>query len=502
MTPDVCLLLEGTYPYVKGGVSSWVHQIISQLPDVSFAIVHVSPKRNYYHEGPLYKMPENVVGLTEVHLHEYTMTQNRGKGDPREKVRRFRALVDDMCDGKVDAFEGFIRSLVADGGEGMNSWDLLQTPESWEVLVDTYREEATEESFLNFFWTWRYSNMPLFNVLAAEVPKAGLYHTISTGYAGMLAAASKVRYGRPMLLTEHGIYTKERRIEINRAEWIQDWESGELVAERRAPYFKRFWVRQFQMMSRVCYRLADEIFTLYEGNTDFQVKDGADRGKIRVVPNGIDLKRFGEAAGKFNARPENPRYTIAFVGRVCPIKDVKTLIYASRLVAEEVPDVHVRVMGPMDEDPDYADECKALIELLDLENNVFLEGAVNVLEEVPKVDVAVLTSISEAQPLVILEAGAIGVPIIATDVGSCSELLYGRLPEDRQLGPGGLVTPIANPGATAEALLALYRDPELRKRYGQNLRERVNRFYDQRDMIRSYRDIYRAHLGVAAAGRR
>lgn len=502
MTPDVCLLLEGTYPFVKGGVSSWVHQIISQLPELTFTILHVSPKRGYYPHGPLYQMPKNVVGLSECHLHEYTMTENKGQGDPREKVRRFRALVDDMCEGRMGSFESFIRALDEDGGEGMNSWDLLQTPESWKVLVDTYREEAVEESFLNFFWTWRYSNMPLFNVLAAQAPEAGLYHTISTGYAGVLAAACKVRRDRPMLLTEHGIYTKERRIEINRAEWIEDWESGELTAERRAPYFKRFWVRQFQMMARVCYALSDEIFTLYEGNREFQTKDGADSRKIKVVPNGIDLRRFGEAAAVYDSRPENDRYTVAFVGRVCPIKDVKTLIYASRLVAEQVPDVRVRVMGPMDEDPDYAEECEELIRLLDLEENVVLEGPVNVLEEVPKVDIVVLTSISEAQPLVILEAGAIGLPIVATDVGSCSELLFGRLQEDRLLGAGGKITPIANPGATAEALLEYFHDPETRKRHGKNLRERVNRFYDQQDMIRAYRDIYQRNLGRVAAGRR
>ncbi len=231
-----------------------------------------------------------------------------------------------------------------------------------------------------------------------------------------------------------------------------------------------------------------------------QVRDGADRQKVHVVPNGIDLKRFGEASKAYFGRPENDRYTIGFVGRVCPIKDVKTLIYASRLVAEEVPDVLVRVMGPADEDPDYARECHELISLLDLDDNVILEGAVNVLEEVPKVDVVVLTSISEAQPLVILEAGAMGLANVATDVGSCSELLFGRLPEDKMIGGGGLITPIASPGATAEALLKLYRDPERRKQLGRNLMKRVNRFYDQEDMIGAYREIYTKHLTSTGVG--
>jgi len=493
--PDICLLLEGTYPFVKGWVSSWVHQLVSRMPELTFTILHVSPKRNYYPEGPLYEMPKNVVGLDEVFLHEYTMPEGRDSGEEiRDKVERFRALVNDMCEGRIEAFAPFIEALMAEGEGAMNSYDLLQTLEAWDVLEKTYRREAYEESFLNFFWTWRFSNMPFFNVLAADAPHAGLYPTISTGYAGVLAAACKVRYGSPMLLTEHGIYTKERRIEINRADWIEDWDSGEIVAERAAPYFKRFWVRQFQMMSGVCYEFADEIFTLYEGNTDMQVKDGADRAKIEVVPNGIDLKRFGEAAVKYDARSPNKRFTVGFIGRVCPIKDIKTLIYASRLIAEEVPDVFVRVMGPMDEDPDYADECKKLIKLLDLEENVFLEGPVNVLEELPGVDIVVLTSISEAQPLVILESGAVGLPIVSTDVGSCSELLFGRLPEDRIVGPGGLITPIATPGATAEAVLKLYREPDRRHEYGMNLRSRVKKFYDQEVMIAAYRDIYLRNL--------
>ena len=55
----------------------------------------------------------------------------------------------------------------------------------------------------------------------------------------------------------------------------------------------------------------------------------------------------------------------------------------------------------------------------------------------PKLGLTVLTSISEALPLVMLESFASGVPVVATDVGSCRELIEGRLPEDRALGPAG-----------------------------------------------------------------
>jgi glycosyltransferase involved in cell wall biosynthesis len=299
-----------------------------------------------------------------------------------------------------------------------------------------------------------------------------------------------------MLLTEHGIYTKERRIEINRSEWIQDWDSGELVAERKAPFFRRYWIRQFQMMSRITYEYADEILTLYTGNTIEQMKDGADPSRLRVIPNGIDLDRFGEAARKHDARGENERFTVCFVGRVCPIKDVMTFVSAMRLVADEIPNLRVRVLGPMDEDPEYAEMCQRHARALGLDANLAFEGKVNVLEELPKVDLIVLTSISEAQPLVILEAGAVGIPTVATDVGSCAELLYGRHPEDRAVGEGGIVTPMASPGETARAILQLYRDPGLRRRMRDAMRERVRRFYDQRDMVAAYDELYQRFIKI------
>jgi len=494
MRSDICLVLEGTYPFVSGGVSSWVHHLASHLPDFTFTVLHISPKRGFYTKGPVYDVPKNVVGVQEIYLHDYVVSSQGRPDDLGSKVQRFRALVHDMHEQRSGSFAAFLEALQEEGNEGFSSFDLLQTHESWQVLVEAYRAEAGDESFLNFFWTWRYAYLPLFNLLSARIPRSRVYHTISTGYAGMLAAGAKQHSGAPMLLTEHGIYTKERRIEINRSDWIQDWDSGELVAERQAPFFRRFWIRQFQMMSRVTYDYADEIFTLYTGNTYEQVKDGADPRKIRVVPNGIDLQRFGEGARVFDERGENERFTVAFVGRVCPIKDVMTFVSAMRLVADEIPNVKVRVLGPMVEDAEYAEMCIRHAHQLGLDENLAFEGRVNVVEELPKCDVMVLTSISEAQPLVILEAGAIGLPTVATDVGSCSELLYGRTPEDRTLGAGGVVTPMASPGETARAIVRLYHDRTLRLRMRDTMRERVRRFYDQRDMVASYDEIYRRHL--------
>jgi len=492
-TADICLVLEGTYPFVSGGVSSWVHHLTTNLKHLNFTILHISPKRGYFKKHA-YQMPPNIIGLEEVFLHDYAMEAGGKEEADAQKVLRFRSLVNDMLEGKGGAFQAFVRVLRTGTGERFTAADLLQTPGSWQVLVDAYRREAGDESFLNFFWTWRFSFLPLFNLLSAAVPPARVYHTISTGYAGLFAAAARLLTSSSMLLTEHGIYTKERRIEVNRAEWIADWSSGEVVAERKPPYFKRYWIRQFEMMSRVTYAHCDEILTLFTGNTYEQIRDGANPRIIRVIPNGVDVERYGVAAARFDQRAPNERFTVGFIGRVCPIKDVQTFVSAMRLVADRIPDVRVRILGPMDEDPEYAERCKRHVERLGLSGNVNFEGRVNVLEELPTLDVVVLTSISEAQPLVILEAGGVGVPVVATDVGSCSELLFGQSPEDRAIGAGGVITPMASPGETARAVLSLHDDPDARLAMGRTLRERVRRFYDQKDMVRAYDELYRKHL--------
>ena len=62
---DVCLLLEGTYPYAPGGVSSWVDQIVRGMPDLSFSLVYLGSQKTM-RGAPYYKLPENVISLSEV----------------------------------------------------------------------------------------------------------------------------------------------------------------------------------------------------------------------------------------------------------------------------------------------------------------------------------------------------------------------------------------------------------------------------------------------------
>ena len=94
----------------------------------------------------------------------------------------------------------------------------------------------------------------------------------------------------------------------------------------------------------------------------------------------------------------------------------------------------------------------------------------------------------------VLEANAAGLPIIATDVGACRELVEGRTPEDRALGISGMITPVATPNATAAALEELAKDPALCVEMGAAGRERVKRFYDLRDVMHRYQELYESFI--------
>ena len=102
----------------------------------------------------------------------------------------------------------------------------------------------------------------------------------------------------------------------------------------------------------MAYAAADPIVSLYEGNRARQIADGAAPARTRVIPNGIDLDRFAaRAAGRPAAIR---RRVVGLIGRIVPIKDIKTFIRAMREVVAVLPDAEAWIVGPEDEDSRYA----------------------------------------------------------------------------------------------------------------------------------------------------
>lgn len=490
MTADVCLILEGTYPYVTGGVSAWIHQLVSALPELRFTLFHISATAGET-LTPRYALPPNVVSLVNLGLHggdERPVAGERLGDDAWRSVADFH---DQMRDGQEARFGDVLAAFCPAPGRGPSTHDLLYGEPAWEVVRGLYEARAPDVSFLDYFWTCRFTHLPIFRLLHAAVPEAALYHTVSTGWAGLAATLARARTGRPMLLTEHGIYARERRMEIDQADWIYVQRQLPMTLRLEPGFFKELWSRLFYRLSRLTYAHADLIITIFEGNRLAQIEDGADPARTLVVPNGIDEARF---ANLRRVAPAEREFRVGFVGRVVLIKDVKTFLRAFRIVLDAVPGARALIAGPLDEDSEYVAECQALAVGLGLQECLRFTGPLDVREVYALVDVVVLTSVSEGVPLVILEAGAAGLPVVASDVGACRELLQGRDDEDRSLGASGLVTGIGDPAGTARALVTLARDSGLREEMGRTGRARVAAHYGEAALVRSYREIYTRFL--------
>lgn len=486
---DVCLIVEGTYPYVAGGVSSWIHQLISALSDVRFSLLIILPSRDYIREIK-YKLPKNITEIKQVFIHDYEATHphTRISHKKAQSIAELQQFALEMIKGDFSRFDVVYPCLTENTPHSLTAEDLIFSKPAWDMICTLYKHFKLTISFTDFFWTFRFSIMPLINLFKGQIPEASIYHAISTGYAGVLGVLGKLVHRGALMLTEHGIYTRERKIEIAQASWIYDERNGTTRPEKTLSFFKEWWIRYFDIMSIICYNHCNEIITLYEGNQHEQLKGGADPERVSIIPNGIDLK--GKIPEQRTLKPDQTRFVIGLVGRVVPIKDIKTFIKACKIVLQSLPDAEFWVMGPTDEDEEYYNECVALRDMLDLHEKIIFTGMVNLKEYYPKIDLLVLTSESEAQPLVILEAHAEGIPAISSDVGSCREMLYGRTPEDKALGKGGLITGVGNPSETAEAIIAVLRNDEEYASMSVAGAQRVERFYNRNDLFAQYLNLY------------
>ena len=277
------------------------------------------------------------------------------------------------------------------------------------------------------------------------------------------------------------------------ADWLRDARPTSLAVSDRPTDLRDIWMSAFGAYSRAAYESANRIVTLYGGNQAVQQREGASPTRMTIIPNGVDVERY--ATVRRGARTHPP--TVALMGRVVPVKDIKTFVRAAAQLRELVPRLRVQILGARDEDPTYARECDDLVAFLGLNDCLEFKGHVDSREALAQIDVLVLTSLSEAQPLVLLEAGAAGIPCVATDVGACREIILGRPEEYPALGAGGLVTPLANPRATAQAVAQLLRDELLRARCGRAIQTRVRRYYNRRMVDAAYAELYAKQIAMS-----
>jgi glycosyltransferase involved in cell wall biosynthesis len=482
----VCLIAEGSYPYVTGGVGKWTHDLIASIPEVEFTVVALWPTPETV-PPPRYPKLPNIREIRPLFIS--VPPENKGGFVSQSGFRAIENFHEGLKKGEVTSLVEVCPHVKAKA--------LLHDAGAWDLLSKLYETHAPEDtSFPDYFWTWRATHTPLFRIFQDNPCKADVIHCISTGYAGFLGALHKIKFGAPLVTTEHGLYTRERTMDI----WDADWIPGEAQADERraANLFKGWWKRMFEGMERITYTYSDVVIALFEENCRYQISRGSSAARTRVIPNGVDLKHFDEVRQK--RRGPSEKFHVGLVGRIVQIKDIKTFIGACKIMRDRLGagKLEVSLIGPADEDEVYGAQCIDMVRLLGLQDVVKFVGKTDPRKYYEKLDVVVLTSLSEGQPLVILESMACGVPVVATDVGSCRELLEGRNDEDRALGPAGVITSLADPEETARALIELARQPERARQMGESGYRRVEKHYRLEQVRESYFELYRS----LARGRR
>jgi polysaccharide biosynthesis protein PelF len=478
---DVCLIAEGSYPYFVGGVASWIDALMRASPQIKFHVVAIGISSQARRRNV--EPPANAVGLTEILLDVCPRGRIPGYRQAGD-VDQILSLVEaTLTQGDGSTFQMLIERLRI---TGFGQTALLDSRQGWHAMEEAYRRLLPNGPLLDFFWSWRFLVRSLLALTSIPLPDVRAFHAVATGFSGIFGSYAKVAAQVPLIVTEHGIYTNERRIELGVADWLFDSGAQGFDASGDPAELRLVWMKAFQSFSRVCYAFADVITAQYRANQAFQCADGAPIDKLRIIPNGIAAAHVGAGRPDKASRPP----TVIMIGRIVPIKDVRTFIIAVALLRELVPNVLAILVGPEDEDPDYATSCRKLVKQLGADSSIeFLGRVPDVHEYLRAADVLALSSVSEAQPLTILEAAATGLPIVSTDVGSCREIIEG-FDDDPVVGRGGFVVEPCNPRAMAEALSKILLDSAMRSQMADVMRRRVASYYHKDRVTRLYEDLY------------
>jgi glycosyltransferase involved in cell wall biosynthesis len=186
--------------------------------------------------------------------------------------------------------------------------------------------------------------------------------------------------------------------------------------------------------------------------------DYVDDERRVTLPLGVDTALFTPQTLRVCRKPEGSRWQLLHVASLSPVKDQATLLRALALVAEELPDVHLRIVG----DGPLRNALGAQAEALGLAAQVSLDGAVahdHLPELYRAADLFVLSSRYESQSLAALEAAACGCPVAGTAVGLLPELAapqYLAPPGDAQALAAAMLRLLSDPAARQQASEAVY----------------------------------------------
>lgn len=302
---------------------------------------------------------------------------------------------------------------------------------------------------------WRALRRERPDLVHTHNPKPGLYGRVLARLAGVPIVVNTV----------HGLYATEED-----------------------PIWKRTMV---YVLEAVAARFSD--VELVQSEEDFELLRRlriSPRRRVRYLGNGIDLSRFRPDAVDQRRRDETRRelgadeatIVVGMVGRLVAEKGYPELFEAARLLGGNY---LVFCVGPEDSHKSDALSPK-LVDRAQQTGVRFLGMRTDMVDLYAAMDLFVLPSHREGVPRAAMEAAAMGLPIVATNIRGCREVVDN--------GVNGLLVPVGSPGSLAAAIRELGEDVELRTAMGLRGKERALERFDERDVVAKVLNAYR---GVA-----
>jgi len=478
---------EGTYPFSGGGVSVWSDILCQELEEVDYHIIAVTGSRNV---SLKFNIPPNVKKIITIPLWgiEDPIDYVKLKVDFKDIIKRKKSTSTKIIKQKfVPLFKNLIRVILNNDPINVTSaililhlynffqeFDYKTTFQSFTVW-DAFRYEVHsyyKNNISNFAEYPHISDLTtslrmLYHHLipiGVPIPKTDITHTSIAGFCGLAGVISKFQYNTPMIVTDHGVFIRERYIAISSSKF--------------SFFLKKFLIHLSTFVSKICYAMADQISPVCNFNKKWEIALGASEEKIQTIYNGIDPLEF---VPKEKPQHTKDRPTVVAAAHIIRLKDILTMIRSCHLVRKVIPNIQYLVYGSLEVDTDYTNECIKLINEMQLTDHFFLAGFHPMKSQLYNTgDISILTSISEGFPYTVIESMACARPVVATDVGGVKEAI----------GDHGILVKPRDAQEIAHGVIKLLSEPDLCEQIGREARERILLNFRISDSVKDYHSSY------------
>ena len=261
--------------------------------------------------------------------------------------------------------------------------------------------------------------------------------------------------------------------------------AGIVAKLKRIPLIWHVRVSNQDRYDRLLYNLSSKIILVADAlRSRFKFSDHAK--KFVTIHNGVDLSKFRPQEQKGFIRKkykiEKNELLIVVTARIEKLKGQKYLIEACSKLQNKIPQFRILLAGEVT-DSAYLKECQDKASEIGIIDRVIFSGQLdNVSQLLNATDIFVLPSLCEAFPRSVIEAMAAGKPVIATNVGGCSEAFEDKI--------SGFLVPAKDSGALAEKILLLEKNRILREKIGGEARYRVEKKFEIGDKVKQTEKLY------------